>query len=483
MLRGFLLFAIVCLFHPIALIADEPVDTSGEDPWLPIEEETRSSQTELMQVLNRVQVSNRGKPATPIKDAGRSVQEPPADADPFVDDAQVLPQQVSQADWVVEHSQSNQNGVGRQIEFASADGNWGVTIFGALAGEMIYADERPIIPSGIVLISPDFGGDRSTFDVHAKQSRLGAALRGPDIWGFQSGGLLLTYFYGEDFLDDEIGFFITRAYGELRNHDWRFVFGIDADVINPLNPGTLDFNAGGGAGNLGYFREQLRVERFVHLHEETQVTAQVALSNPVQTSFDNSVQRLVEDNGGPNLEGRVALGLGCLMNVHGEIKRPFEVGVSGLTGEVRRAGRRGPERDVWAIGADLRLALTNGIGIQGELFHGEAVGNYLGGITQIVNPFTFDAVRTTGGWGEVYVYWADDLHSHFGYGVDHPDEDDLSPGLPSRNAFAFANLIFDVTSNFEVGFEIGRWDTEYVRNSRFDDNDAMVYRTRVQLKF
>jgi len=67
--------------------------------------------------------------------------------------------------------------------------------------------------------------------------------------------------------------------------------------------------------------------------------------------------------------------------------------------------------------------------------------------------------------------------------VDHPDEDDLSPGLPSRNAFAFANLIFDVTSNFEVGFEIGRWDTEYVRNSRFDDNDAMVYRTRVQLKF
>jgi hypothetical protein len=172
-----------------------------------------------------------------------------------------------------------------------------------------------------------------------------------------------------------------------------------------------------------------------------------------------------------------------LTETHGDLRRPVEVGVSGLIGDLRRADRVGPDFGVWAIGTDLRLALTDAVGIQGELFHGEALGNYLGGITQIVNPITWQPIRTTGGWGEVYVYWDDDLHSHFGYGVDHPDDDDLSPGLASRNAFLFANLIFDVTKNFEVGFEIGRWDTEYVRNPVFDDNDAMVYRTRVQLKF
>lgn len=68
------------------------------------------------------------------------------------------------------------------------------------------------------------------------------------------------------------------------------------------------------------------------------------------------------------------------------------------------------------------------------------------------------------------------------------DDATLSPTLPTRNAFAFANIIWDVTKNLEVGFEVDHWDTDFTAAPALGalepgDNDAMIYRTRVQFKF
>ena len=107
---------------------------------------------------------------------------------------------------------------------------------------------------------------------------------------------------------------------------------------------------------------------------------------------------------------------------------------------------------------------------------------------QIFNPVTLEAIRTVGGWGEFYVHWTDNLRSHIGAGVDDPLNRTLSPGLPTRNQFAFANLIWDASKSLEIGFEVGRWETDYTPGGRFgsrflSDNAAMIYRTRVMLKF
>ena len=88
----------------------------------------------------------------------------------------------------------------------------------------------------------------------------------------------------------------------------------------------------------------------------------------------------------------------------------------------------------------------------------------------------------------MYMYWKPNLHSHFGAGVDDPLDSTLSEALPTLNAFAFANVIWDVTKNLEIGFELGRWDTDYTPAPSLGplapgDNDAMVYRTRVRIKF
>jgi len=359
-----------------------------------------------------------------------------------------------------------------------------VAVFGSLTAEMLFAESRPVIPSAMTLISPDFGNDTSTVELHAKSSYLGAALVGPRVGTFQVGGLLLAYFYGEVVENDLPGFFLARAYGELKNDDWRFSVGLDGDIVVPLYPTTLNWAIGNGAGNMGYQRAQFRVERYFHPRPEQQWTVQFGLTDPTVTNFAdfNLAAGLQEDNGWPNVEGRIAWGWGPLRELAGEKRRTVELGVSGVLGELRRTNPVGPPGidDVWAYGVDAHVRLTDRIGLKGEYFNGQTIGTYNAAIVQNFNDAR-DGIRAAGGWGEVYVYWTPRLHSHFGYSVDDPFDTDLTPGLPSRNEFLFANLIWDATKSIEVGFELSRWETDYMAPLR--GNDAMVYHSRVRIKF
>jgi hypothetical protein len=167
----------------------------------------------------------------------------------------------------------------------------------------------------------------------------------------------------------------------------------------------------------------------------------------------------------------------------GTCVRAHEVGVSGLVGELRRTGdAQIPNMfgDVWAIGADARFAITDCLGVKGELYHGQTVGTYMGAIIQNFNGDR-EGIRSTGGWGEIYYYWMPCLHSHFGFGIDDPLDSDLTAGRPRRNQFYFGNILWDVTKSIDVGFEISRWETAYM--APLHDNQAMVYDTRVRIKF
>lgn len=363
-------------------------------------------------------------------------------------------------------------------------------LFGSLNAELVFADARPIIASGIVFISPDLGQDTQMAEVHAKSTNLGAALTGPEINGMQSGGMFLTYLYGERFQDDKYGLYIVRMYGELKNDSLRFAAGINGDVVNPRAPTTVNFNRANGAGNFGFMRAQFLVENHSYFSQDRQLTTQVAVSNPVTTAFANLSLppfNLLENSGWPNIEGRVAFGWGEKPK-QPNASRPLELGVSGLVGQLRRTDTpQNHIHDVWAFGLDTHVALTDEVGFEGEFFTGQAIGNYNAGIFLVDNE-NFSSVRSTGGWGEIYVNWTPCLHSHFGAGVDDPLDRTLTRDLPTRNELMFANVIWDATQNLEIGFEVSYWKTSYTPDPALGplspiDNDAMVYQTRVRLKF
>ncbi|PHS11128.1 MAG: hypothetical protein COA78_10325 [Blastopirellula sp.] len=355
-------------------------------------------------------------------------------------------------------------------------------VFGSLTGEMLYAESRPVIPSGIVLLTPDLGQKTDTFEVHGKSSSLGLMFSGPEIGSFQTGGTFLSYLYGQTFQEDQYGMYIVRAYGELKNDHMRFAIGYQGDIINPRAPGTINFNQGNGVGNMDFFRGQFRFEKYLHFSPEHQMTLQFALSDPVATSFasfDKAPANLLETNGLPNFESRIGIELGPKPKQPGA-SRPVEFGVSGLIGQLRRTDTPTNHiHDVWAVGMDGHVALSQRMGLNAEFFMGQAIGNYNASIFLIDNG-NFDPVRASGGWGEVYVHWTPCLHSNFGYSIDDPLDSTLTTGLPTRNEQVYGNLIWDITKSLEVGFEISHWETSY---TTLKDSESMVYHTRVRLKF
>jgi hypothetical protein len=220
------------------------------------------------------------------------------------------------------------------------------------------------------------------------------------------------------------------------------------------------------AGNIGYRRAQLRGERYLELSDQSLLTFQSSINTDIAT--DTGTAAYAADHAGwPVLEGRVALALGdrgpgCL---------PVEFGVSSHIGEQIydfRAPYFTPEtgaaRRTWSLNFDWKVPVTERFGIQGEFFAGENLGAFLGGILQsvdvgtIATPGSGDTIRSRGGWFEVWYDWTSQLHSHVGYAIDDPFDQDVTVGR-LYNSVYFANMCYDLTSKFQVGLEFSSWKT------------------------
>lgn len=386
---------------------------------------------------------------------------------------------------------SSQGGI---ANFSVLDPEIKIGVFGALSLELIASDRRLISPSSYLYLSPYFGESQETFELSARATNIGFNVTGPAIGDFKSGGLILLYAFGQEYFANYYGITIFQGFGELRNEDWRISFGLMQDLINPQMPTTLNWSLGGAAGNLGFIRGQVRAERFLEINDLSQVTLQTAISQATNTEYavPTISDRLSfgEPNGLPNFEGRIALGLGelAVSATSPQPQRPFEIGVSGMYGQLRTitSDFLNPSirvvSDSSMIGCDLRAQVSDRMGCKGEFFYGQGLGSYLGGVAQSVNIDTFRSIRTIGGFGEVYLYWTNTLHSHVGYGIDDPFDADVAASQRVRNQFFFGNIICDVSKNLQLGLEVSQWQTAYP-NPVLGDNSAWVVHSRVQLKF
>jgi hypothetical protein len=371
---------------------------------------------------------------------------------------------------------------------------WNVNIFGALQGNMLFSTARPVAPGIPFFLFPGTTQPQNTLDIFARSSSIGALFTGPQIGQFRSGGLILAVFYNDALIVDRYGLLPIQAYGELRNDDWRLAAGLQFNVFNPLAPNMLTFGVLLGSGNAGNnFPGQFRVERYIPTSDDSQWTIQFALSDPVATGVVTNSPissiitgspplRIAEDNGWPSLEGRVAYSVGEMTQVGLEQKRAMEVGASVVGSQLRTAIPFRPNvvANSFGLGTDFRWRINDRWGVQGEAFVGQALGFLNGGVLQSTNSRTFAAIRTRGAWGEVYYYIHPCLHTHWGVGVDNPIDRDLAVSQITRNEAWFANLIWDITRQLRVGFEVTWRETNYVA---LPDNSGAGLHTQVQWAF
>lgn len=383
-------------------------------------------------------------------------------------------------------------GVGPLCEYCKESlswnkGAWQIVPFGFLTGDVIGATSNTVSRPFVLYLLDGGLGDNEQFTIHGQTTALGFNFSGPRVGAYQAGGMILFNFLGDRPALNQATPFFLRGYGELKNDDWRFTFGQQGDLFNPLDPVTVNFGGNKQAGNGGSFRGSLRAERYLRPNDQVQWTLQGAISQQVVTDFVIDPRIVGSDNGWPNVEGRIGLGLGPATTG----LRPLELGLSGVIGETRAFGLLGEGVfTTWGAAADAQYRAENW-GTRAEFFVGQAIGTYNLGIGQSLDPTGFRAIRSIGGWADVWYKLATSLTAHVGYGIDNPRDvdvgqfldDALMPiaGQRSRNQVIWANAIWDVTDAFDVAFEVSHRETDYVAPSV--SNTAMIYHFRARLKY
>ena len=352
---------------------------------------------------------------------------------------------------------------GEMKELAWTKGDFKIVPYGILWFNMAWETQRTNNGDYTLFVfSPDdHPGD--AFHVNARSTRLGINVSGPRVPCLHcapSGGKVEFDFWGQ-FAggENKPGVLLRHAYWEVKDDTFRLLGGQTWDVISPLYPGTLMYSVGWGGGNIGYRRAQLRYERYLAFSDTCLLTLEGALAADLVSELTPDVAG--DHAGWPVLEGRAGMTLGP----RGKHCRPITFGVSGHIGEQEFLFDSPDPADdeisrTWSFNVDVRVPITDRLGVQGEFFTGENLGAYLGGIVQGVNTVTAEPIRATGGWLELWYDWTPLLHSHVGYSIDDPIDRDVTNGR-IYNDFVFANVSYNLTKDFLVGFEYTSWETLY----------------------
>jgi len=349
-------------------------------------------------------------------------------------------------------------------KFAWKKGDFSIIPYGFLWGNMVYSTERTAPGSYTLYVYSASIAPEDEFVVDARNTRLGFDATGPKVpfFDFASSGGKVEVDFQNSVLSTENKptIMLRHAYVEVKNEEFRLLFGQTWDVISPLLPGTLMYSVGWDGGNIGYRRAQLRGERFLAFSDVSLLTAQLSLNQQVFEDGTSTIRGETPD--WPIVEGRVAWTLGP----RGKGCHPITVGLSGHVGEEQFDHTIiGPNnrRRTWSGNVDVRVPFGERLGFQGEWFTGDNLGAFLGGIGQGVDPIGLNTIRSTGGWLEVWYYWTPKLHSHVGYSVDDPNDNDLTAtGGKRYNQFYYGNLVYDLTKSFLIGLEVSSWRTLYV---------------------
>jgi hypothetical protein len=370
-------------------------------------------------------------------------------------------------------------------------------VSGAVSLLGVYGSDRSFVPwSPLFMLPPAIlDGNTSTFEAHARQSNLQFLYAGPDVAGWQTGAFGKFYFTNSSLTSDIYGFMPVVAFGEIRNEHFRFAAGLQPDLFAPRDPIVIPMTLMGGTGNAGTFRGQLRGEAFWKPNDAFQATLQTALSDPISTVLIDSSRRTTESDGIPNFEVRGVLGFGEIEELAGGRKeRPLELAVAGLVGRIRNSqiiyslediDPNIPIRSIMDIGGmsvDSKINLTDRLGIIGEGYFGQGLGNYAGTIFQTFNSQTFEAIRGQGGFLEAFFYLTNRLHLHMGYGIDAALRRDLpaSAGAIARNSAYYGCLFWDITPALQYGVQVDYRETDF---AVLNDNSGWIVYNQFALRF
>jgi len=334
-------------------------------------------------------------------------------------------------------------------------------------------DDSRVNPGNYILWVEREGGifrrNDNEFNMTANESRFWLDITGPKSDSITTGGRLEFDFYGAGASENKSHLLLRKLYIDFGLPTWglSFLGGQNSDVISPLILRTLNYTIGWDIGNIGYRRPQFRVTKTFKT-DGVGIDLQAALTRTIGDSVlagplrdDNG-----EDSGFPTVQARAGLMIPIA-------ERNISVGASGHWGqeEMDTGTFRGQEHfSTWSINLDLKVPICPKAEFSGEAFWGENLDTYLGGIGQGVNKSRWRPIWSNGVWAQILTRPFKDWSIAGGGGFDDPKDQDLQTADREWNSFIFANVLYDITANLQVGAEVGRYWTNYKRSNDGTDN-------------
>jgi hypothetical protein len=324
-------------------------------------------------------------------------------------------------------------------------------------------DSSGVFPGDYVLYTRQGREGDDEFNITARQTRLGARITGPDAGNMKTSGVIELDFYGAAGAENKANVLLRHAYMIFDWPDDKFslLAGQASDVISPLYPNTLNYTVLWDAGNIGYRHPQVRATQKLLVCDDMTLELSGAISRTI-----GDVELLTPvvitpgaDAGFPTFQGRAGLTFPWFGF------KPTTVGVSAHWGREQYSSSN--KVDSWSLNLDVLQPICPVVTVKGELYVGENLDDYFGGIGQGVRGA--HAIGDAGGWFAVTLTPWEAWSFNVGAGLDDVESGDVNANDRLSNRSLFANAVYALNKSADIGVEISQWRTDFKNAADVDD--------------
>lgn len=334
-----------------------------------------------------------------------------------------------------------------------------IDVYGLIKADASHDSARTTPGNYVLYVDPQTQGHDDEFNMTVNHTRLGMNVGGPASDTLKTTGKVEIDFFGNYASENKAKIQMRHAYV---NFFWpqsqiSLLAGQTSDVFSPLNPYTLNYTVLWGAGNIAYRRSQVRLTEEMPVAEKVTVKLEEAVARTIGRT-DPTGAESGEDAGFPTVQGRASVKLPFFGPA------PTVVGISGHYAQeeydLDTTGSRARFHS-WSANLDVSQPVCKWLLIQGELFAGQDLDAYFGGISQGVNTTTREEIASRGGWIAATLGPWSKFNFNVGAGLDDPDNADVPTGGRTANSSVFGNVIYSWNEHAQIGLELSRWETQY----------------------
>jgi hypothetical protein len=329
-----------------------------------------------------------------------------------------------------------------------------------------------------VLPASRAGGGKRELTFSARETRLGLKLAAPASYGIVPTGQIEADWFEEAATAGKYSPRLRLAFLDLAlGKGWSVRAGQDWDVFVSVHPKLVDPGILGGSGHVYGRRPQVRVTKVVKFNDTDGLAFKVAAAHGRSQDLDADGQIDAEAAAVPTVQGSVVVSVKLLGKKPTQLEVSTAYGKEKLNLPIATDTTKPNHRktfDSLLLHAGLLLPLGEIFSLQGTVFWGKNIDQYLGGIIQGINVGTERTIESAGGWGQLVAEVLPVLTVTAGYGAENPVNADLPASGRTFNSRAFGNVFVSVTPEATVALEYGYLTTEFGNEKTQHDNRGAV---------